>query len=71
MCGSPKLPPAVDPKEERLKAAGEATQSANAKIVRDRKLRSQQSLLASGVGGNASTAATNSVMAQGKEKLGT
>lgn len=71
MCGGgPSLPAATDPKEERLKAEAEATANANAKAASDRRKRQQQSLLATGAGGATGSPVTSTVLAQGKQKLG-
>lgn len=71
MCGGgPKLPPATDPKAEREQADIEATQAANAKAAGTRRLRRQQSLLAGGAT-SPGNATTSSVLAIGKDKLGT
>lgn len=71
MCGGgPSLPPQTDPKEERLKNEAEATTNANAKVAADRRKRQQQSLLATGAAGATGTPATSTVLAQGKQKLG-
>lgn len=73
MCGSKggsSLPAAVDPKVERQVAADDAQVAANTENAAARKLRQQQSLLATGAGNAAATAAGGSLMAQGKQKLG-
>lgn len=72
MCGSkPSLPEATDPAEERRKADAEAATAANAKTADLRRARQRQSLLAAGAGGAQPGAApTTSVMAYGKDKLG-
>jgi hypothetical protein len=70
MCGGSGLPPATDPKAERDAAAAEATAAANAKAADARRNRQKQSLLAAGAQGNTSAATTSSVLAQGKDKLG-
>lgn len=71
MCGGgPDLPPEKDPKVEREKADAEATQKANAQAALARRQKQQQSLLASGAKGATGTAQTNTVLAQGKDKLG-
>lgn len=72
MCGSkPKLPPQVDPRVERERLAAEATQSANAKAAEDRRAKRSQSLLAYGSQpGSATGGQTSSVLALGKDKLG-
>lgn len=72
MCGGgPSLPPQTDPKEERKAAEADATNTANAKIAADRRRKQQQSLLASGADGSTTQAQTSSVLAIGKDKLGT
>lgn len=71
MCGSkPDLPPARDPKAERLAIEAEATRSANAKTADMRRSRKSQSLLASGAQGSTGQVSTSSVLAQGKDRLG-
>lgn len=73
MCGGgPDLPPAPDPKAERVQAEADATTSANQKTAAARKLKQQQSLLASGasMSGNGGPMQTGSVLAMGKDKLG-
>ena len=71
MCGgAPKLPPAVDPVAERLKAAQDATIAANSKTAAGRLARRSQSLLASGMPGATGPVTTSSVLAMGKDKLG-
>lgn len=72
MCGgSPSLPPATDPAEERRKADAEAATAANAKTAELRRSRQRQSLTAAGSGGApVGTAPTTSVIAYGKDKLG-
>lgn len=72
MCGSkPKLPPPVDQKAEREKAAAEATTSANAKAAENRRAKRAQSLLATGAMGSAGPVQSSSILAQGQDKLGT
>lgn len=74
MCGggrsSPSLPPAPDPKAERLQAETEATTAANLKAAEARRARRSQTLLATGAAGITNNATTSSVLAQGKDKLG-
>ncbi|MEM5429391.1 hypothetical protein [Cupriavidus oxalaticus] len=72
MCGGkPDLPPATDPKVEREQADADAASAANAKTAELRRQRQRQSLLAAGSGGATGGApATTSVMAYGKDKLG-
>lgn len=71
MCGgSPSLPPAPDPKAERLQAETDATVAANAKAADATRARRNQSLLASGAAGVTNNATTSTVLAQGKDKLG-
>lgn len=71
MCGGgPDLPPPVDPKVEREKAATDATVAANAKTAEQRRARRNQSLLATGAQGAPGAVATSSVLAMGKDKLG-
>jgi len=71
MCGGgPSLPPAVDPKAQREQAAAEATASTNAKTSAMRMARRNQSLLASGYQGATGPVTTSTVLAQGKDKLG-
>lgn len=70
MCGGgPDLPPEKDPKAERLAAEREATIAANAKTADARRNKRSQSLLASGAQA-AGQAQTSSVLAMGKDKLG-
>lgn len=72
MCGGgPDIGPATDPAEERKKADAEAAKAANARTAELRRSRRSQSLLAAGAGGGDGGApATNSVLAYGKDKLG-
>jgi hypothetical protein len=72
MCGGgPDLPPEKDPKVEREKVATEATVAANAKAAAGRRAKRSQSLLSTGgMQGAINTAATSSVLAQGKTTLG-
>lgn len=72
MCGGgPSLPPAPDPKAERVKAETDATVAANAKAADAARAKRNQSLLASGASGvTNNNATTSSVLAQGKDKLG-
>lgn len=71
MCGGgPSLPPAVDPAAERAKAQADATQAANAKTAAARVAKRNQSLLAAGYQGANNPVATSSVLAIGKDKLG-
>lgn len=71
MCGGgPDLPPEKDPKAEREKAAAEATMAANTKTAANRRAQRNQSLLATGAQGAPGSAVTSSVLAQGKDKLG-
>jgi hypothetical protein len=69
--GGPDLPPAPDPKVERETAQADATTKTNQSMAAAKKLRQQQSLLASGgsMAGN-DQLQTSSVLAQGKAKLG-
>jgi len=71
MCGgAPSLPPAPDPKAEREQAAADATQAANARAAANRLAKRNQSLLATGAQGSTAPASTSSVLAYGKDKLG-
>lgn len=71
MCGGgPDLPPEKDPKVEREKVATDATIAANAKTAAARRASRSQSLLASGMQGSINQAVTSSVLALGKDKLG-
>lgn len=71
MCGGgPDLPPATDPKAERQQAEVDATTAANAKASDARRNRKKQSLLSTGAQGATGIAATSTVLAQGKAKLG-
>jgi hypothetical protein len=73
MCGggSKSLPPATDPKAERLQAEADATVAANAKTAEARRAKRNQTLLASGASGvSNNNAQTSSVLAQGKDLLG-
>jgi len=79
MGSKPKKPQVVaapDPQIEAQKAADIATQKANSETAARKVRKSQSSLLSSvgarGVapGGGTSTAATESVLAQGKRTLG-
>lgn len=71
MCGGgPSLPPAPDPKAERLQATNDATVAANAKAAEAARAKRNQSLLASGAAGTTNNATTSTVLAQGKDKLG-
>lgn len=71
MCGGgPSLPSETDPKEERLKAEADAARSANEKAAYERRARQYQTLLATGAQGNKQAASTSSVLAYGKDKLG-
>ncbi len=71
MCGGgPSLPPAADPKAERIQAETDATVAANAKAAQARRAQRNQSLLSTGAAGVTNTATTSSVLAQGKDKLG-
>jgi hypothetical protein len=68
--GGPDLPPASDPKAERDAAQADATTKANQSTAAAKKLRQQQSLLASGGIAQGDQLQTSSVLAQGKAKLG-
>lgn len=71
MCGGsgPKITK-TDPEAERLKAEAAATKDANEKAAASARARKKQSLLASGASEGAPVE-TSSVLAYGKEKLGT
>lgn len=71
MCGgAPSLPPAVDPKAEREAAAADAARAANTKAIANKQAKRNQSLLATGAQGSTAPVATSSVLAYGKDKLG-
>lgn len=71
MCGGgPSLPPAVDPKAQREQAAADATSATNSKTAAKRLAMRNQSLLATGIQGATGPVSSSSVLAQGKDKLG-
>lgn len=72
MCGGgPSLPPAPDPKAERVQAEVDATVAANAKAAEATRAKRNQTLLATGAAGiTNNNATTSSVLAMGKDKLG-
>lgn len=71
MCGGgPNLTSEKDPKAERLKSEADATAAANATAAAERRQRQRQTLLATGAMGNNTPVTASTVLATGKQKLG-
>ena len=67
---APAMPPAPDPKAERMATEAQAASDANAEIAATRKRRQAQSVMATGAAGVDVSAPTTSTLAYGKQTLG-